>query len=429
MGHHQAGHDASSVRDRPLLFVHIRKTAGLSFRHLLASRFAAAACLFDAHAVDRQSVDPDAYAFVHGHVDVRYVERFRRRPVVFTVLRHPIDRALSAYYFFRDNGPRQLEQLRRDLPRELFASRVWFNRRARELSLLEFLEREPALVRAHLGDVQTRHLAGRGDGAELDAGSLADARRHLASCNVVGLTERPDDTLALLSHEFGWGALGPLPHDNPTRGRPSIAEVDPRALDLLARANRRDAELYAHARDLLAERLGRVEPEALAPASAAGCHPTSRLPDVTDFTFDQPIHGYGWHPRERHAGTWICWTGAASEAWIDLRVPGRGRHTLHCRVSHVLRPSVLDGLRVSVNGYPLAIRMRAAEATVGVEAPVPPEALPDGDGRARIRFSVTETHRPCDLDPRADDRRQLGIALSRIRVQPAGAAAGASTPR
>jgi hypothetical protein len=80
--------------------MHIRKTAGLSFRHLLASRFDAGACLFDAHSIERQGVDPSPYAFVQGHVDFRYVERFRRRPVVFTVLRHPIDRALSAYYFW-----------------------------------------------------------------------------------------------------------------------------------------------------------------------------------------------------------------------------------------------------------------------------------------------------------------------------------------
>src|SRR5262245_42729244 len=32
-----------------ILFLHIRKTAGLSFRHFMANRFAADACLFDAH--------------------------------------------------------------------------------------------------------------------------------------------------------------------------------------------------------------------------------------------------------------------------------------------------------------------------------------------------------------------------------------------
>jgi hypothetical protein len=37
---------------------------------------------------------------------------------------------------------------------------------------------------------------------------------------------------------------------------------------------------------------------------------------------------------------------------------------------------------------------------------------------ARIEVAVAETARPCDVNPASDDRRQLGIALARIRLQP-----------
>ena len=232
-------------RTRPLVFLHIHKTAGCSVRNWLRNRFAVEDCLLDCHHAARQSIDPSSYRFVTGHVGFDYLERFRQRPICFVVLRHPVERALSAYSFFQRNDDQYLRWLRDTIPREQAEERVRFTRRANELSLVEFLEREPVLARSLLGDIQSRCLLGRSDRAhDSDQELLDGAARNLESCAVVGLTEYLPASLARVANYMGWDDdFHTVPHDNPTRGRPSLEEIDPHALAILEEWNGR-SELY-----------------------------------------------------------------------------------------------------------------------------------------------------------------------------------------
>jgi hypothetical protein len=188
---------------RPLFFLHIRKTAGLSVRHWLVNRFPVHATLLDCHHVASQQLDPSAYQFVTGHFGFDYVARFRTRPVCFAVLRDPVERALSAYYFFQRNDAAFLKWLGETLPPELAQQRVRFTRRANELSLAEFLDQESALARTWLGNVQTRCLLSRPEESRPEPELLAEAAANLESCEVVGLTEHLNASLARLAQHLG----------------------------------------------------------------------------------------------------------------------------------------------------------------------------------------------------------------------------------
>jgi hypothetical protein len=145
------------------------------------------------------------------------------------------------------------------------------------------------------------------------------------------------------------------------------------------------------------------------------------LPDCTDFTFDLPIHGGGWHPREQDAAGWFSWMGRA--AWLDLRPAGSGDRVLEARIAHVLAPGVLDGLEVRVNGERIAIRIRKERRAVLVTADVPAALLDARPDRVRIAFTLREAPRPYDLAPGNPDKRPLGAAFDRIRLRPASRAA------
>jgi hypothetical protein len=392
---------------RPLLFLHIRKAAGTSVRNWLLNRFPVAACLLDCHFVANRHVNPSAYQFVTGHIDFDYLEQFRERPICFVVLRHPVERALSAYYFFQRNDDRFLRWLEETIPSEQAEERIRFTRRANELSLLEFLERESALARTWLGNVQTRCLLSRPcDAARSDHELLDEAARNLESCEVVGLTERLGTSLARLASVMGWEAdCDSIPHDNPTRDRPKLDEIHPRARDILTDWNQLDSQLYR-----VAERLfdSWTPQPPLRPA---------RLPGCTDFTFDQPIHGGGWYTREKTDRGWFCWLGR--EAWLDLKPEGSGERILEAHVAHVLRPALLDGLEVRVNGRRLVTHSRGDGASRVIAAVVPASLVDADPYRVRVTFTMRETVRPCDLVPGNPDTRALGVAFDRIRLTPA----------
>ena len=401
----------------PLLFLHIRKTAGTSLVELLSNRYPADAWLFQAHAAINADKDPNRFGMVHGHVDPGYVKRFHRRPLVFTVLRDPLERTVSAYSFFRENSASYFERPERTFAAGDETSRQRFSEQAQKMCLLEFLRQEPLLARQHLGDIQTRQLLCPEERVSLannPAGMLEAAKRNLTSCDVVGLVERMDDTLFLLSHRMGWEGLGPIGYKNVNERRIPTWDVDAKAREILLEWNQLDCQLYAYACGLFEQRLRAAEEGGIGAANA------SILPAAAYFTFDQPIHGYGWHLRERTAGRWHAWTGAAAchDAWIDLRVESGGAHALRCSIVHVLDQRLLDGLRIFVNGHAVDIECNRDGAHVVVEAIVPGSIMNVRPQMPRIQFSVAELLRPVDLDVRSGDERTLGVALGSISMQP-----------
>jgi hypothetical protein len=400
---------------RPLFFLHIPKTAGISVARMISPRFAAGRT----HDTDPRTFvgDPDDFDFVAAHLDFSFVARFRARPVVLTFLRDPVERALSRWRYVHDVAPPQFPPPTR---RQALANE--FNRLARTLPLLDLLERQAGVARPLLANVQTAFLMGDGDAAPGAAppvtryermemptrrSELEEAKRNLARCDVIGLAEEFDGSMERLARHLGWPGFGPSLALNVTRLKRADAPVPPRAREILADWNALDRELYAHARRLIAERRDRSEP------GACGL-----LPRAEAYGFDQPIHGTGWHERERDAGGWFCWTGAAEESVLHLAVPGGVRGgRLRIRLAHVIHRDAMLGLRLGVNGAALPFTARPDGAEQVLEARVPAPVLAAAPGHLRLALRPGLRLRPSEL-AQTGDTRLLGLAVREIDFAP-----------
>lgn len=240
--------------ERPFFFLHIRKTAGVSLRGLLANRFPADRILYQAHSIAGPQEPGDAL-FATGHVGFDYADRFATAPTIFTVLREPMARCVSTYWFFQSHSESFFRTLATELTAADFQGRRRFQQRAPELGPLGFLRSEEALARQYLANVQTRDLAGASCAslADDDPGLLDAALAHLAQIDLTGIVERLPDTLRLLGAMMGWGQAGPVPHLNRTPHGGSA--IDPGALELLRSWNELDLRLYAEASRLFEAKL------------------------------------------------------------------------------------------------------------------------------------------------------------------------------
>ena len=409
---------------KPLLFIHIRKTAGSSLRSLLANQFPASEVFSNAHSVqlrhrwapiqpsERPSLTPNAQ-FVTGHLDFDFVSRFARPPVVFTVLREPIALVLSAYHFYRGNDEQFFNRLRDDWSVAEYESRRRFTGRARQLRLRRFLIEEEATARAWLSNVQTRQLAGAScaDLTINDPRLLEVALANLKRCALVGLVERLDETLLLLGQMMGWGRIGPIPHlnDTPFEG---ADEVDTESLDVLRSWNALDLRLYDAACSLFENKMAAMDRTRLE-------HPDldeTSLPDGAYFTPEQPVCGYGWHEREFHQGRWLCWNSAPTATLALLRTGLAACSRFRCLVMHAVGPAALDSLRVSLNGAPLVLHKRQQDDGYLLEGSIPREGVIESHGQlAEITIGCPIMQRPCDING-SPDNRQLGIALAWVRI-------------
>jgi hypothetical protein len=212
-----------------------------------------------------------------------------------------------------------------------------------------------------------------------------------------------EDSVALLARRLGWEPGRAIPHDNRTANRLTARDLDPATRAALNRVTALDAALYRFGVELFERRFRTAVPP------EDGVLPP--LPDGTDFTFDRPVHGWGWHTREQHGPTWFCWTGP--EAVLDVRVAARPV-TFRCDVLHAIRPAALEGARVSVNGHVLDLRCRTEGNAVVLEGPVPAAAVGPRGGTVRVGFRTGTAARPCDLTPGSGDRRLLGLGVGRV---------------
>jgi hypothetical protein len=269
------------VTSEPLtLFLHVPKTAGLTVRHSVLPRqyqpdeifttaFTCVPRTDGSRAVGVRATELDAtglFAGMRRPNDLWYPEslaaaadRFRqlsaeqRAPVrliwcahveyglhehlpepvsYFTLLREPVERALSHYYFAREQ------------------------RRAPEDPRL------PEHLAAHVeANLQTRLLAGPQDQDEPLSPEelLARAQANLRACAVVGLTERFDETMLLLKRTHGW-RMPFYERQNVSHSRPPREAIPAPVLRQIETNNQLDVALYELAQELFAAQVWQYGP-------------------------------------------------------------------------------------------------------------------------------------------------------------------------
>lgn len=155
-----------------------------------------------------------------------------------TLLRNPLDRVISLYYFQK-------------LVEEKWGKLEGIKMR-KGMSLEEFVA-EPLYKEVDNG--QTRRISG----LDPEIGrcmrfTLERAKENLRQqFSVVGVTERFDETLILLKRTFGWTKELLYYPKNVNPRRPLIASFPKEAVDAIIERNKLDFELYEFAKEMLDE--------------------------------------------------------------------------------------------------------------------------------------------------------------------------------
>jgi len=237
------------------VFVHMPKAGGSTLQDVIQRQYPPAATLdIDGESVAsvqssvdrlRQMPEEDRkrIACVKGHVPFGIHRWLPGTPRYVTMLREPIQRIVSDYFFASNTTDHILfERMRRD-----------------RLSLKDFV-----LLRDEegLSDIYCRILSetvnwdSLADSPRtLPADALATAKENLERCfAVVGITERFDESLLLLQGAFGWKDVH-YERVNVTRDKPPEVRLTGEELNAIRLYNSRDIELYAFAGQLMDARI------------------------------------------------------------------------------------------------------------------------------------------------------------------------------
>jgi hypothetical protein len=220
--------EPASAEEPLMVFVHIRKTAGLTMRRILQRQYKRrnTRIIRNYFVAPEQSLEmtqkiaaepPADLRALHGHMlfwpDLPWAAGTR----FFAFLRDPVERTISHYYWLRERNPRF------------------------EIPI------EDALINGLIHDnLQTRVIAGSMPFVATEE-TLEQALANLDRLSAIGLTERFDESVVLLTGEFGWR---PMVYSvaNATANRPPRKTFTAETLEVLERYNALDLELYREAK-------------------------------------------------------------------------------------------------------------------------------------------------------------------------------------
>jgi galactose-3-O-sulfotransferase len=214
-----------------VIFLHVPKSAGTTLNRLIEWEYP----LFEIYSVDPVFFEWSSarlrrlskrrlmkFRVFKGHMVFGLHEILPQPSTYITVLREPIDRVISAFYFMRNYKLHPL---------------YWKFRRE-NWTLEDFVRRSPR------ENVQCKILAGAEYEKPCTAKIFAKAKANLFQYfSVVGLSERFEESLALMKLRFGW-KLENYSSFNVTRTRPKKRDLPPSLLDLIAEKNGFDIALY-----------------------------------------------------------------------------------------------------------------------------------------------------------------------------------------
>jgi len=221
----------AAAAEEAVIFLHVPKTAGTTLNRLIEWEYP----LFQMY-----SVDPVFFTWSASHLRRLPPRRLKKtrmfkghmlfglheilpQPATYiTVLRDPIDRVMSAFYYMRSY---------------ILHPKYWKFRRE-QWTVEDFVRRLPR------DNVQCKILAGAEYNSPCTEEIFEQAKENLfRHFSVVGLSERFEESLALMKLRLGW-KLWRYSSFNVTRARPKKADLSQATLDLIAAKNSFDLALY-----------------------------------------------------------------------------------------------------------------------------------------------------------------------------------------
>ena len=225
------GNRPAGGSEEAVIFLHLPKTAGTTLNRLieweypLLEMYSIDPVFFYWSAAHLRKLSPDRLKrtrMFKGHMTFGLHEFLPRPATYITVLRDPVDRVISAYYFMRSYKLHPL----------------YWKLRSGNWTLEDFVRR------SQRDNVQSKIIAGsayeKPCTREIAEKAKHNLRQHFG---VVGLSERFEESLALMKLRFGW-KLSSYSSFNVTRSRPKKHDLPESTLELIYQKNALDMELY-----------------------------------------------------------------------------------------------------------------------------------------------------------------------------------------
>ena len=227
--------------DNKYLFDHIHKSGGSSIHSVFTTILGIenVSPLINFKRLSNALAESKRFQLIQGHFKFMPGDRLPVDRLAASVLRDPVDRCLSTYFYYRhdtlDKKGAEFKSINL----------------AKSLTLIEYVNCEDLSVLEHLENFQTKHFSELKFDGQLTRSSdlmLKMAKQALEEYDLVGVNESLNDFIDVLCYQWSWPLVEAVPRLKVTSTRPYKQDIKPEILKKLRALNELDIELYETAK-------------------------------------------------------------------------------------------------------------------------------------------------------------------------------------
>lgn len=211
-----------------MIFLHIPKTAGTTFNHILRDVYGAGFLRIPPRRWRKTKRIPEGVRVVTGHMPWGVHKRWRIAPNYVTFLRDPVERLISLWWHAKKHTNHKRHSLaRRCTVAEFARSRA-------------FAELDNGMVRWLAGGLTT------GIAPKKRRVTEQDYEVALVHCSqmLVGTTDTFRQDVRRFANRLGWRSVPKIQHQMVGKNRPPASAFTQGEIDIIRRVNQWDCQLY-----------------------------------------------------------------------------------------------------------------------------------------------------------------------------------------
>jgi len=232
------------MKSKTIIFLHIPKTGGRSLQNILLRKYSSDEVVVNAHnkldeIADWSEERKRNIRYLQGHFIYGAHRILPQECNYITILREPVDRVISHYYFIKRSTSHPLNRVVQE----------------QKIGLEGYVT---SGVCDEVSNDQTRLIAGVSRDSSVNTDNMLKmAKENIDSKFIMaGLVEQFDQTLMLLKRKLGLRNIF-YGIRNQTIGRPLKEQLPERTLELISERNYADIALYDYAKERLAAMIER----------------------------------------------------------------------------------------------------------------------------------------------------------------------------
>lgn len=254
------------------IFCHFPKTGGITLNHIINQEYGDNSVFHimtnetlqkTINQINENLKNGQKIKLIKGHIGFGLHEFLPQACSYITMLRNPIDRMISRYYYLRELTPRSyrdeiiLTNFAKDHTLEDFCREVWDNSMTRFISGFDFKALfDLGADNYSILKLQTAKIQGNIPNHEKSSVEMLEqAKKNLREYfTVIGLTEKFDESLILFNKKLGWENIY-YTKRNVNKNKSPKEKISRSTLNCIEKYNELDIQLYKYAQELFEEQI------------------------------------------------------------------------------------------------------------------------------------------------------------------------------